>query len=205
MPAIAATAKPRRSQKERSHATRMLLLDATIECLAEVGYARTTTARICERAGVSRGAPQHHFETHSGLLAEAVVRLGNRVVEHVEDPVLGLPTGPERTQKALDMFWSLFTGPLFRAVLELWVAAPSDRVLAEALVPVEQQLNRVTMRISRAVFADLEDRPDFTELMTMVLSTIRGLALLALLQPSADAERRWPDTRARLVTLLEAA
>ena len=33
-----------------------LLLDATIECLVSLGYARTTVQEICARAGVSRGA-----------------------------------------------------------------------------------------------------------------------------------------------------
>ena len=39
----------RRSQAERSAATREALLDATIDCLIEEGYASTTTARVAER------------------------------------------------------------------------------------------------------------------------------------------------------------
>jgi len=50
------------------------LLDATIDCLVEEGYSGTTTTRVVERAGLSRGAQVHHFPTKSQLVAEAVRR-----------------------------------------------------------------------------------------------------------------------------------
>ena len=56
----------RRSQAERSAATREALLDATIDCLVEEGYASITTSRVSERAGLSRGAHLHHFHERSG-------------------------------------------------------------------------------------------------------------------------------------------
>ena len=43
-----------RLQEERSAETRGRLLDATVECLHEFGYAGTTTTEIARRAGVSR-------------------------------------------------------------------------------------------------------------------------------------------------------
>ncbi|MGA8126368.1 MAG: helix-turn-helix domain-containing protein, partial [Mycobacterium sp.] len=53
----------RRTQAERSAAMRTRLLDATIECLVSYGYAGTTTPRVAERAGVTRGAQIHHFRS----------------------------------------------------------------------------------------------------------------------------------------------
>ena len=49
-----------RLQEERSAETRGRLLDATVACLHEFGYAGTTTTEIARRAGVSRGAQVHH-------------------------------------------------------------------------------------------------------------------------------------------------
>src|ERR1700682_1902920 len=60
---VSAGTSSRRSQAERSATTRDALLDATIACLVEDGYANTTTSRVAERAGVSRGAHLHHFQT----------------------------------------------------------------------------------------------------------------------------------------------
>ena len=68
----------RRSQAERSAATREALLDATIDCLIEEGYASTTTSRVAERAGLSRGAHLHHFQTRNALVAAAVEQLAGR-------------------------------------------------------------------------------------------------------------------------------
>src|SRR5208282_2690558 len=78
MPPATASPAPRRSQAERSATTRDALLDATIACLVEDGYANTTTSRVAERAGVSRGAHLHHFQTRQVLLAAAMERLAER-------------------------------------------------------------------------------------------------------------------------------
>ena len=61
--ARAAAPAARRTQQQRSDETRAALLDATIICLHEVGYAGTSTTLVSERAGVSRGAQTHHFPT----------------------------------------------------------------------------------------------------------------------------------------------
>src|ERR1700710_802942 len=87
---------PRRNQAERSAATRQALLDATLECLVEDGYANTTTARVAERAGVSRGAHLHHFQTRSALVAAAVEHLRVRRAEELFAAADALPPGPER-------------------------------------------------------------------------------------------------------------
>ena len=70
------------SQEERRAETRAKLLDATIECLLEEGYAGTTTRRVAELAGVSQGAQTHHFPYRVDLVAAAIERLaqhGRRV------------------------------------------------------------------------------------------------------------------------------
>src|SRR3546814_12494567 len=58
----------RRTQEERSAETRESLVAAAIEVLAEVGYVAATTAAIAERASVSRGAIQYHFESKNDLV-----------------------------------------------------------------------------------------------------------------------------------------
>ena len=75
--------RPRRSQAERSAATREALLDAAIDCLYEHGYSRTTTAMVAERAGLSRGAHLHHFQTRDALVAAACERLIEKRSEYL--------------------------------------------------------------------------------------------------------------------------
>lgn len=66
-----APVRPRRRQEDRSQATRLRLMDATIACLEELGHAGTSISAICARAGLSRGALLHHFPTKNHLLAAA--------------------------------------------------------------------------------------------------------------------------------------
>src|SRR3954464_7316450 len=122
------TGKPRRrTQEERSATTRAALLDATIDCLAEYGYANLTTTRVVERAGVSRGAQVHHFPTKAGLVSAALNRLAARHAADAGARTSKLPAhGPERLDAILDALWAAHCGPLFDAALELWVAGRTD-------------------------------------------------------------------------------
>lgn len=67
---------PRRSQhKEQEHAdhTRELVIDETIRCIHEEGFAAASTPHIIERACVSTGVVPYHFEDRDGLLLTAVI------------------------------------------------------------------------------------------------------------------------------------
>jgi len=116
----------RRTQEERSATTRGRLLDATVECLAELGYARTTTTEIAERGGVSRGAQLHHFPTKAELVTEAVGHLFDRRDQEFRDAFARLPDDARRGSTAVDLLWSMVEGPTFHAWLELVVAARTD-------------------------------------------------------------------------------
>jgi len=197
---------PRRSQTERSAATRQALLDATIECLVKDGYSNTTTARVAERAGVSRGAHLHHFQTRQTLLAAAAEHLTVRRGEAMMAAADRLPAGRERFGPGLDLLWAGYADPLYQAALDLWSHARTDPDLRAQLVDVEKLLDRQTLEITRRLFPQIADAPDFERLIELALATARGLALLDTLHPSGDRNRKqWTYCRARLVELFEAA
>jgi AcrR family transcriptional regulator len=205
MPAATRTA-PRRSQAERSAATREALLDATIACLVEDGYEGTTTSRVAERAGVSRGAHLHHFQTRGALVAAAMERLAQRRGEALEAAVGRLPSGRERLIGGLDLLWAGYASPLYQAALDLWTHARTDPDLRERLVPVERRLDRETLLLARSLFADLASHPDFDHRVEMAAATMRGLALLDTLHPAGKRNRKqWPYCRTQLIDLFEQA
>jgi AcrR family transcriptional regulator len=197
---------PRRSQAERSAATREALLSATIECLVEDGYANTTTSRVAKRAGVSRGAHLHHFQTRQALVAAAMERLAERRGAELLAAAENLPEGRERLVQGLDLLWASYANPLFQAALDLWSHARTDADLRERLVPVERRLDRQTLAITKQLFPAIAEQPDFDRLIEMAVSTIRGLALLDTLHPGDGRNRKqWRYSRARLVELFEGA
>src|SRR5437762_1035398 len=101
--------RPRRTQEERSATTRALLLDATLECLIDAGYAATTTTMIAERAGVSRGAQLHHFPTKSELVIVAVDRLSHRLGEELTADLGSVPIGTPRLFAFIDWIWGHYS------------------------------------------------------------------------------------------------
>src|SRR6201986_1546408 len=60
-----------RSQ-ERSDRTRALVIEETILCVREEGFAAASTRHISERAGVTWGVIQYHFGDRDGLLMAVV-------------------------------------------------------------------------------------------------------------------------------------
>jgi AcrR family transcriptional regulator len=196
----------RRSQAQRSAATRDALLDATIACLVEDGYANTTTSRVAERAGVSRGAHLHHFQTRHALVAAAMERLAERRGAELRAAAAELPEGRERVAQGLDLLWAGYASPLFQAAIDLWSHARTDPDLRERLVQVERRLDRETLAVTRQLFPALAAKPDFDRLIEMAVSTIRGLSLLDTLHPGSSRNRKqWTYCRARLIDLFEDA
>lgn len=176
-----------RTQQERSSRTRSLLLDATIDCLVELGYAHTTVAEICQRAGLSRGAQQHHFTTKAELMTSALEHLFTRLAENILEAEL--PAGPERLEKGIDLLWEAYSGTLSTAAVELWVAARTDEELRRSLLPVDRALGHSTLEFYRRLVGDSGVPAD--ELETVLLLTVnlfRGLALDAMI--GGDAGRR---------------
>ena len=193
----------RRSQAERSAATREALLDATIDCLVEEGYASITTSRVSERAGLSRGAHLHHFQTRNALVAAAVEQLARRWLGELRDASARLPEGAGRTLAGLDLLWAHYASPLYQAALDLWTDARNDPDLRERLVEVERLLDRQTLELADRLFPP---RADMRELVQLSVATVRGLAMLDTLHPDgARSREQWAFIRPRLAAMFEVA
>jgi len=195
----------RRTQEERSASTRAALLDAAIACLVEHGYEGTTTGRVCERAGLSRGAHLHHFGTRPALVAAALEELAMRRLEEIRGELASLPEGDARIEQALDAIWGWFTGPLYQASLDLAAAARTDEELRAQLAPVEARLSQGTLLCCREMLADGAEDRSRDPLIQMTLGTVRGLALLPILDPgNRSAPKQWAFARDRLAALYRA-
>jgi AcrR family transcriptional regulator len=180
-------------QEERSRAMRQRLLEATIECLVERGWAGTSTTLVSRRAGVSRGAQLHHFPTKADLVVAAVEHMGARRSEQLFEKAATLPTGAGRTRAVLDLLAEHFTSPLFTAALELWVAARSDPQLHAAVAPLEQRIGRETHRQTVELLGVDESRPGNRELVQATLDLVRGLGLANTLTDDSARRRRILD------------
>jgi AcrR family transcriptional regulator len=171
--------KPRRTNEERSAETRGRLLDATIECLYELGYAGTTTTAVCERAGVSRGAQLHHFPTKRELVTTAVEHLLEvRLQEFRRTFAAAKKNDPDPLKLAINMLWKGVDSPAFYAWLEIATAARTDADLRKTCARIDREFNLAVKATFREIFgfapdakSPLDDAPSFALLF------LDGLAL----------------------------
>jgi AcrR family transcriptional regulator len=64
----------------QGHETEQALLDAAERLLVEVGYARITTRRLAEAAGVNHGLVHYYFGSNEALLVQALERFTERLI-----------------------------------------------------------------------------------------------------------------------------
>jgi AcrR family transcriptional regulator len=185
----AAGRDPRAPQQDRSRTTRRRLLEAAVECLAEVGWSGSTVSVVAERAGVSRGAAQHHFPTREDLFTAAVEYMAAQRLEAVRATAGRLPpAGPGRTEAVVGMLVDLYTGQLFRAALQLWTAAATEEPLRERLIALENRVGREAHRAAVEFLGVDESADGVRETVQATLDLARGLGLADLL--TDDSARR---------------
>ncbi|HSX67906.1 TetR/AcrR family transcriptional regulator [Nocardioides sp.] len=175
-------------QEERTRAMRARLLEATIQCLIDAGFAGTSTTLVSKMAGVSRGAQLHHFPTKNDLVVAAVRHLYDQRAAEFEAAQRDLPVGDGRTRAVLGALAEYVTSPFFTAALELWVAARSDEQLLAAVAPLEIETGRGLHRIAVELLGVDESRPGVRVLVQATLDLLRGLGLANTL--GDDSARR---------------
>jgi AcrR family transcriptional regulator len=185
--------KPRRTQAERSAETRRKLIEAATEVLCERGYANTTMLHIAKRAGVSRGASQHHFGTRYDLfdaVAEQLTEKMRALTENLSFPELSLE---DRVDIAIDFYWNLYNSQTFNAILHIYLGTsdPNDphkfhRSVANAYLGSD--------RPWFDLFHDAAmPKKELRALRRVVLATLRGLAVgrvLGIVSSSVNTELR---------------
>ncbi len=188
-------------QARRRAETRAALLDATIECLVTYGYAKTTTGRIADLAGLSRGAQLPYFRSRADLLTGAVARLAE---QRIGEFTSRIGTESATLEDCLDRLWEGHQPPIFDATLELWVASRTDARLRAQLLEVEREVGFAIARAAESALGELSRRPGFADDLAYALASIRGLALLQV-SNGADSRmlaKHWRHMREHLIELL---
>lgn len=184
----------REPAQERSRTTRRKLLGAAVECLSELGWSGSTVAVVAQRAGVSRGAAQHHFPTREDMFTAAIRHVAQTRIADLRESVRRLPKGAARTETLVELLVGLYAGESFRAALQLWVRASTDERLRERVVPLEEHVGWVAHHAALDALDAADDEPGVREIVQATLDLARGLGLAGLL--TDDANRREHVVRA---------
>lgn len=192
--------RSRLSQPERSARMRQKLLEATVQCLDELGYAGTSTTEVVARAGVSRGALAHHFASKTELVAEAAAYLIAKRIRATGELVAKEGQAGGMAAR-LRLLWSQYER-FFGANIEFMVAARTDPVLREAF---GRAISRYDF--SEAFASDAANEPWLADDPSPVLTRyamgcfIRGLCLERIVNEDALVEQVFD----KFVALMSAA
>ena len=182
------TQKPGTQRAVAKEATRLKLIEATIDSIAHSGFADTTLAKVSEGAGLSRGIVNFHFTSKDALLVETLTHLADEytgfwkatVAKAGDDPAARLraivdaefhPTVCNRKKIAV---WYAFWGEARSRPTYLDVCERQDRELLETV----QSLSAVLVE------AGGYDAVDAGDVATGLMALTDGLWLDLLLTPT---------------------
>jgi AcrR family transcriptional regulator len=165
-------------QQQKSAATRARLIDATIRCLVQHGYARTVMSLVAAEAGLSRGAVLHHFANGDALIKATIIELHERRLNafkraskaHVGD-----------VRAMVRDYWRQLQKPAFTAFQELALVARTDAALAQVLQPLQAEYNDRFRALANQLYPDWVGAPEqFRLAMTLSQLLMEGMTLARL-------------------------
>src|SRR3569623_721695 len=194
-----------RTQQQRRDETRRALLDAAVESLIEVGFARTTTLEVQRRANASRGALLHHFPSKTELLVAAVDHLAEMRAAELRLLSAELPAEGKgsRTDAVLALLWQCFSGTFFQVAMELRTAARTDLELRPVLVAAERALRDRIVAQARKLFGkDVSEHPGLERAIDFTLQFMIGAAMTTVLHDDPRLRELIEDFKTLFPTVL---
>jgi len=171
---------------------RTRLLDATVDCLVSYGYAGTTTPRVAQLAGVTRGAQIHHFRSKEDLVVAAIEHLAQQRAQAAIRELGRVQASPDPIATILDFLWEAHQGPMFTAAVELWVAARTDSVLAQHIERVEPVVNSTLISAIAQLVPDHPAQKRIRNIVYTAMDVLRGILVANFVdRDPARARRRW--------------
>lgn len=190
------TGKPqtatRRTQEERSAATREKVIQATIDCIVEEGLHNTTAARITARSGITWGAIAHQFGDKDSVLFAVVERNGEIYRKLIDATLMEAGDTPEeRIEALIDVTWKYINEPSSFAFNELVI---QNRARNNPMIMGQQE--DMSFRQMQSTwdkfFGEFEiPQARLETVRNLTLATLQGLSLMRLIsqrRPSFKGE-----------------
>jgi AcrR family transcriptional regulator len=166
-------------QERKRSEFRMAVLEAVITCLAESGYAKTTTELVAAKARVSRGTMLHRFPTRQALIEGAIEYAFFKRMQNLVAALNAL-SEEERVQQNLGIVrsWEQYFTTAYRAYLELHIASKTDEDLRRVFIPRAKLYDRIWRREIFRVFPEWsKDKETLDRCSEFVRAALEGLAL----------------------------
>jgi AcrR family transcriptional regulator len=167
-------------------------MDAAVDCLAETGYAHTTTTTVAVRAGLTRAAMLYHFPSRMALIEAVIHYVTRERVRMFHEAYVAMPEGSRTDGRHIDIYWAQVQHRIFKAFGELSAAARADLDLAAVFIPASAEFDRARRESALQLFPqEFTQQPYFDLRRDVTRYMLEGLAQLD--SPAYNAERRVAD------------
>jgi AcrR family transcriptional regulator len=179
--------------RKRGDDTRTKIIDETVRCIVEEGFAAATAKHVAERAGVTWGVIQYHFGDRNGMLMAVVDDGVARLVDSLSSAdVSDLPLR-ERIEVVVDTAWSCHSSPTSMAAFEILRATrggPDESSRRQLL-----EMNAAISQLGRLI----TDDPSNAGVAEVIWATLRGVVLAQMV---TGAEVDWSQERQALIDMV---
>lgn len=169
---------PRRTQAERTEATRGALIAAAVRCLTTKGYSGTTMPLISTAANVTRGALVYHFGGLNDLYLAVCEAAYEAYIDMMLKAIDKAGTPDDRLRTLMMTSLSHYRSELHRAFLEILFAARYDKAMARKMNAFMDRIERQSLAIWRRALADSNaSEQALTSVRNIAVSILRGIVM----------------------------
>lgn len=171
---------------EAEDVRRRQLIEATIESLAEVGFAACTLMDIGRRAGVSPGLVAHYFGDKEGLLEATLRHLAGRLSRLVSVRLAQARTPRERIQAVIDA--NLAPEEFDRRTASVWLAFWGQVIHSARFKRVQNVYQRRMLSNLRHGLKQIVPAREAQSIAVAIAAVIDGLWLRETLAAEGEPE-----------------
>ena len=167
------------------------ILDAAECLLVDVGYARITTRRLAERAGVNQGLVHYYFGSMEEVLLQAVERFTSRLVERQRSMYASDAPFIEKWRAAMSYLEEDSDSGYQKILLELYALGWNNEAIRNRMKHVHEQWMDVLLPSFEAGLTELgvdKEQYPVEAIVSLVVTFNEGIMLERL--SGVDSGRR---------------
>lgn len=180
----------RRTQAERTEATRTQLLKAAANLIRKRGYARFRTADVAAEAGMSRGAQLHHFPTKDTLVVATLEYVFEQAQIMSRRRAAAVNRPRDLIEAVIEDAREFFFSEHFMVAIDIVLSTSTDDAVRKQILEISRKARRpVETAWTEALAASGVSTSLAADIVALTLSLVRGMALRTLW----DNDQKWFD------------
>lgn len=180
----------RRTQAERTEATRTQILKAAANLIRRRGYARFRTADVAAEAGMSRGAQLHHFPTKDSLVVATLEYVFEQAQVMSRRRASAVNRPRDLIEAVIEDAREFFFSEHFMVAIDIVLSTSTDDAVRKQILEISRKARRpVETAWAEALAANGVPALLAADIVALTLSLVRGMALRTLW----DNDPKWFD------------